>query len=178
MIPGGANWAGGALQPGLGGMAFMPETGNATVSEAMRITMDGFLSIGNLSASSLVQSDGSTPPHLVSSNTLPGGTVLTVNGQSLFGGSAPSIANNDCGSGPQGSVVAGSTNNAFTVTVGGGAVTSCKVTFSSSFSNAPSCTEADSSTATTGDISAVAAGSVTFGFSISVAGGTIYGHCF
>lgn len=70
-------------------------------------------------------------------------------------------------------------NQAGTITVGTGiSVTSCTLNFSPNFATTPSCVESDNSLAATGDVSAVSTSSVTFGLSASLAGGTIYYHCF
>lgn len=63
-----------------------------------------------------------------------GGTFITA-------GIAPTIANNDCGSTSQGTVVAHSTNQDGNITVGTLNVTSCAMTFNTaiSFINAPFC---------------------------------------
>lgn len=74
--------------------------------------------------------------------TLPAGR-FTINGA---GGTllsqqatAPTVANNDCGTTAQGTVVAKSTDLSGTVTVGTLAVTSCAVTFNTAFNGAPNC---------------------------------------
>lgn len=52
---------------------------------------------------------------------------------------APTVANNDCGTTSQGTIVAKSSDNSGTVTVGTLAVTSCAVTFATAWTNAPNC---------------------------------------
>lgn len=102
-----------------------------------------------------------------------------VNGMPLFGGTAPTMGT--CGSSPS---IAGSgasaaaTNNAFTVTIGGGTVTSCTVNFGQNFTNAPSCTVSDNSTTIVPDISAVSGSAITFSFASSLGGGKLYVTCF
>lgn len=52
---------------------------------------------------------------------------------------APTVANNDCGTTSQGTIVAGSTDVSGTTTVGSLTVTSCAVTFNTAFNAAPNC---------------------------------------
>ncbi len=100
------------------------------------------------------------------------------NGQTLFGGVTPTIGAGDCGTTPEGTLATGAANNAGTINVGGGAVTSCKLTFSAAFVNPPSCRVSTNSTSIAGDVSSVGTASVTFGFSLSLGGGKIYYDCF
>lgn len=92
-------------------------------------------------------------------------------GHIISSGTTPSMGT--CGTSP--SLVG--TDNAGTITVGSGIVTSCTLNFANSFANTPVCTESDNSTAITGDISSLSASSITFSFSASLGGGTIYYIC-
>jgi hypothetical protein len=58
-------------------------------------------------------------------------------------GGAPTVANNDCGSTTQGTIVAKSTDIAGTVTVGTLTVTSCSITFNKVWNSAPVCVAND-----------------------------------
>jgi hypothetical protein len=80
-----------------------------------------------------------------------------------------------CGATPSGSVVG--YDSAGTITVGGGVVTSCTLTFATAWTNTPTCVISDNSTTVPGDISSVSATAVTFGFSTSLGGGKIYYIC-
>src|SRR5882672_188474 len=88
-------------------------------------------------------------------------------------GTTPVISS--CGTTPNGSVVGN--DNEGTITVGGGAVTACTLTFAKTWGVAPVCVITDNSTATTGDISSVSATAFTSSFSISIGGGTIWYRC-
>lgn len=70
---------------------------------------------------------------------------LSVVGHIQTHGTAPTVANNDCGTTSQGTVVAKSTDVAGSMTVGTLAVTSCAMTFNSTWTNAPNCIVIDDS---------------------------------
>lgn len=80
-----------------------------------------------------------------------------------------------CGVTPSGSVVG--YDSAGTITVGGGVVTSCTLTFATAWTNIPTCVVSDNSTTVPGDISSLSTTAVTFGFSTSLGGGKIYFIC-
>lgn len=93
-------------------------------------------------------------------------------GHHYFSGSTPTMGT--CGSSPS---IVGNDNDGV-VTVGGGVVTACTVTFATAWAlNAPVCTVSDNSTAVTGDISAVSTTAFTSSFSASLGGGLVYYHC-
>jgi hypothetical protein len=63
------------------------------------------------------------------------------------------------------------------ITTGGGAPTSCKLTFTSAWTNAPVCEAITSSGTSLTFISAVTVNDVTFGLSVALSSGKIYYHC-
>lgn len=69
--------------------------------------------------------------------------ALTVTGHVHSNGTAPTVANNDCGSTAQGAITAKSTDVAGFVTAGTLNVTSCAVTFNTTWTNAPVCVATD-----------------------------------
>jgi hypothetical protein len=98
---------------------------------------------------------------------------ISTSGHSLTNGSPPTISS--CGTTPNGSVVGD--DNEGTITVGGGAVTACTLTFLKTWGVAPICVITDNSTASIGDISAISATAFTTSFSVSIGGGTIWYRC-
>lgn len=72
-------------------------------------------------------------------------SALTLGSNNHLGstGTAPTVANNDCGTTAQGTIVAGSTDMRGQVTVGTLTVTSCAVTFNKAFGVAPICITQD-----------------------------------
>lgn len=103
-------------------------------------------------------------------------SIITANGQNLFGGTAPTMG--ACGSTPSPTLATGASNNSFTINVGGGAVTSCTVNFGTNFTNVPTCV-ANVGTLSTGVyISAVSVSAVTFSSSLSIGGGKSFAQCF
>lgn len=70
---------------------------------------------------------------------------LSVTGHQHSHGTAPTVANNDCGTTSQGTVVAKSTDVSGSFTVGTLAVTSCAITFNGAWTNAPNCVTVDDS---------------------------------
>lgn len=70
---------------------------------------------------------------------------LSVTGHIHSHGTAPTVASNDCGSTSQGTVTSKSTDVAGGITVGTLAVTSCAMTFNSTWLNAPQCIAVDDS---------------------------------
>lgn len=86
-------------------------------------------------------------------------------------GTAPILSS--CGTGP--GIVGDDYQGA--ITVGGGVVTACTMTFAHTYNVAPTCQISDNSTAITGDISTLNATTAIFSFSASLGGGLIYYHC-
>lgn len=72
-------------------------------------------------------------------------SIFTLGGNAHLGstGTAPTVANNDCGSTAQGTITAGSTDLRGDVTAGTLNVTSCAVTFTTAFGKAPRCVVMD-----------------------------------
>ena len=99
-------------------------------------------------------------------------TVTTNAGHITF--AASNATTSVCGTGPSN---VGS-DNAGTITVGTGVVTACTLTFGTTFAATPACTVAINSVAITADVQSVSQTAVTFGFSASVAGGSLYYLCF
>lgn len=130
-------------------------------------TVTGPLSVYNISVGS------QTYDAKFSSTTTNFHVAISTSGHLITSGPIPTIS--VCGTTPNGSVV-GDDNNG-TITVGGGSVTACTLTFASTWGSSPTCQEADSSVTPTADISAISATAVTFGFSASIGGGTIWYHC-
>jgi hypothetical protein len=72
-----------------------------------------------------------------------GNTRVTASGHITSTGTAPTVANNDCGTTVQGTVTAKSTDNSGSLTAGTLAVTSCAMTFANAWVNAPNCVVID-----------------------------------
>lgn len=98
---------------------------------------------------------------------------VSTSGHFLTNGPSPVISS--CGTTPNGSVVGD--DNEGTITVGGGSVTSCTLTFAKTWGTTPICVITDNSTTSTGDVSAISATAFTTSFSLSVGGGTIWYRC-
>lgn len=103
----------------------------------------------------------------------PYAVMVSTSGHFITGGPAPTISS--CGTTPNGSVVGD--DNEGTITVGGGSVTSCTLTFAKTWGTTPICIITDNSTTSTGDVSAISATAFTTSFSLSVGGGTIWYRC-
>lgn len=99
-------------------------------------------------------------------------TVTTNAGHITF--AASNATTSVCGTGPSN---VGS-DHAGTITIGTGVVTACTLTFGATFAATPACTVAINSVAITADVQSVSQTAVTFGFSASVAGGSLYYLCF
>lgn len=101
--------------------------------------------------------------------------INTFNGQTLFGGSAPTVAS--CGTSP--SVASGSNDNSGTINVGTGiSVTACTLTFATAFTNPPSCQFSASTSGLGVGLTAVSTSAVTAGVTLSLGGGKMYYQCF
>ena len=94
-----------------------------------------------------------------------------VNNHSLFGGGLATTT--ACGTLPSNT----GTDNAGTITVGTGVVTSCTLVFNTAFTTNPSCTMTVNTSAITGGITSMGTTSTVFSFSATIAGGLIYYHC-
>lgn len=78
---------------------------------------------------------GTTTDDTVNKLQVTGNAVIT--GHVISGGTVPTVVTNDCGSSTQGTITAGGNDNAFLVTVGTAAVTSCAVSFAATWGAAP-----------------------------------------
>jgi hypothetical protein len=94
------------------------------------------------------------------------------NSHVVSSGTTPSVSS--CGTGSPAVV---GTDMAGTITVGGGSVTACTLNFANPYANPPVCVESDNSTTPTADITSISTTAVTFGFSASLGGGTIWYIC-
>ena len=110
----------------------------------------------------------------IATTTPPTNTMFYLNGHQQFASTTPTVSS--CGTSP--TMIADSSDNSGGVNVGSVTATSCKVTFSLPFSHPAFCTVSDDNTGIAADISAVSSSSVTFGFSVSLASGHVYYHCF
>lgn len=125
-----------------------------TVSSAIATKTSDFLL--NVSSSNGVlnfgvQNDG----HIVSSGTIPGVS--------------------SCGTSP--TMDPSSTDSGGKINVGSVTATACTLTFANAYASAPICIVSDDSTGVTADISSISSTAVTFGFSISLAGGHVWYIC-
>lgn len=91
----------------------------------------------------------------------------------LFGGSAPAVSS--CGTGMP---AATGTDNAGKITIGGGTVTACTLTFATAFASAPSCRIQTASSAITTQVTSVSTSALVIGFSADVGTATVYYSCF
>jgi fibronectin-binding autotransporter adhesin len=112
---------------------------------------DFLLGVSSANATLLVGIENNS--HLISSGTVP--AVSTC-------GTTPSVVGSD---------VAG------TITVGGGVVTACTLTFQTAWSAAPTCLVADNSATVTAGITAISASAFTVSTSATLGGGLIFYHC-
>jgi hypothetical protein len=100
--------------------------------------------------------------------------AISTNGHILSNGPAPTIS--ACGAGPNGSVVGDDTQG--TISIGGGSVTGCTLTFANNFGSGctVNCTTSDSITTSTPDVVTTST-TMTLGFSASIGGGKVLYHC-
>lgn len=101
-------------------------------------------------------------------------TMIVYNHISNTTNKAPTIS--ACGVTPSGTVVGGDT--AGTISIGGGVVTACTLTFAVPYTNTPACVVSDNSTAVAAAISSISNTAVTFSFSATLGSGKTYYHCF
>jgi len=115
-----------------------------------------------------------------SSNTTAAGTIDSTQHARLGGTGSPTIGSNACGSTTQGTIGAGSTDRSGLVTVGTASVTSCVVSFASTWGTAPRAvilTPANAAAAATGTTLAYVSAVGTTSFTITgtaLAGGAYY----
>lgn len=95
------------------------------------------------------------------------------NSHFISSGTVPSVS--ACGTSP--SMDLASTDIAGKINVGSVTATACTLTFALPFASAPICTVSDDSTGVTADITSISATAVTFGFSVSLAGGHVWYLC-
>lgn len=159
-----------------------------TFTSSITVSGGGGVIVNSVSANSLTISTATGGIFQVSVSSAlaraPSDFLLTVSSQDAtmgFGfqnnshfvssGTTPSMGT--CGTSPS----VDGTDLAGVVTVGGGVVTSCAMTFGSSFGRTPVCVVATNSTAVTADIGSISSSAVTFGFSATLGGGTIWYIC-
>jgi hypothetical protein len=99
---------------------------------------------------------------------------ISTNGHVLSNGASPVIS--ACGSTPNGSVVGNDHHGV--ITIGGGSVTACTLTFAASYGAGciVSCTTSDSITTATPDVTATPT-TMTLGFSATIGGGSVSYEC-
>lgn len=132
------------------GNSFLNSTsGNVGVGTTLslnKLDVAGAISVGTTNAGYFTApANGMLVQGNVGIGTTAPQSALTLGGNAHLGstGTAPSVANNDCGSTVQGAVVAGSTDLRGSVTVGTLTVTSCAITFNVPFGRAPICLTQD-----------------------------------
>ena len=100
--------------------------------------------------------------------------ALAVGGHIVTGSSTAATVSS-CGSTPNATLIGNDT--AGTITVGGGSVTSCKLSFGKAYGATPVCLAYTNLTTITTAISSISTSSVTWAFSVSVGSNFIYYHC-
>lgn len=98
---------------------------------------------------------------------------ITISSHTEFAGPAPTIS--ACGAVPNGSVVGN--DKAGIITVGGGVVTACTLTFISSWSNIAICNLTDDNSAISVAVTTSSVSAITLGFGASLGGGKVYYRC-
>lgn len=160
----------------------MKDVGLGRVSTGTLSIYDGFtntnyrdLILRGISASSMTIIASTSTAYEFSSST--SSTFFHVHistaGHYITGGTAPIIS--ACGTTPNGSVAG--TDQGGTITVGGGVVTSCTLTFNMPYGVTPDCTVSDNNAAVGTAITSVSATAITFGTSATLAGGTLTYRC-
>jgi len=102
---------------------------------------------------------------------------VTTNQHVSFSGSSPTVSS--CGAVPVGALISGN-DQAGTIAVGGGVVTSCVLTFQNPYKGVPGnpvCFVGDNSASIASAVTAITNTSVTFGLSATLGGGRIYYRC-
>jgi hypothetical protein len=129
---------------------------NTTITANAQLSIKG----SSINSYELVTSTASSGPfHLDVS------TTGHINTQGL----SPSISS--CGAAPVGSISSNATDFSGTVTVGGGVVTSCVVTFATPFNAAPDCLVDAGSSSISAGVTTQGSSSFTVGFSATLGGG-------
>lgn len=116
--------------------------------------------------------------YLITVSSVPGGNGGALFGVNTYGhvmssGTTPAVS--ACGTSP--SISANATDFSGTINVGSVSATACTLTFANVFTNIPTCVVSDDNTGITADVQSISASAVTFGFSISLAGGHVYYIC-
>lgn len=168
---------------------FNGNVGIGTLSPMAQLSILGNIGIGTVSYSNFLQT---TPPNggmIVEGNVgigsltpgslldIAGKSRLTAGGHSITTGTAPTIASNDCGSTSQGTIVSKSTDNSGTVIVGTLTVTSCAITFASSWVNAPNCIVVDDTSILTVRPGTVSTTKLTINSTTSMSGDNVTWIC-
>lgn len=99
--------------------------------------------------------------------------AISTSGHFITGGQSPTISS--CGSTPSGSIVGD--DNQGTISIGGGSVTACTLTFANPWGTTPVCVITDNSTTIPGDISSISQTGFTTSFSLSLGGGLVWYQC-
>jgi hypothetical protein len=99
---------------------------------------------------------------------------VSTTGHISFQNTQPVISS--CGSVPNGIVVGSDISG--TITVGGGVVTACTITFFKPWVNTPTCMVGDNSASITASVTSITNLSATFSTSATLGGGKIYYQCF
>lgn len=133
----------------------------------------GFFNYQSTFTASTIGVSSNTPgyPFVVGKST---GVIVDQYGHFIYTGPVPTISS--CGSTPSGSVVG--TDQAGKITVGGGVVTACTLTFNQgAWPNAPICTAMDSSGTAVVFFTSVTSSAIVFGFSATIGSGQVMYHC-
>lgn len=156
-------------------------TGSISVYGPQNITQtigSNSLSVSSSASGNFMMSVSSTPAtnptdFLLSISSANGALAFGVQNNShvISSGTTPSMGS--CGTSPS----VDGTDNAGIITVGAGIVTSCALNFSSTYTRPPICTISTNSTAVTADITSITGTVATFGFSATLAGGTVWYIC-
>lgn len=98
---------------------------------------------------------------------------ITNSRHTQYAGNAPSIS--VCGAVPNGSVVGN--DNAGIITVGGGVVTACTLTFNAAWNNIVICNVSDDSATISVGVTTASVSAITLGFGAALGGGKVYYQC-
>lgn len=146
-----------------GGVALRVKSSGGATSTAMMLRSTGNVGMGSVNPGALLD--------------IAGKFRITTGGHSISTGTAPTVSNNDCGSTSQGTIAAKSTDNSGTVTVGTLTVTSCAITFASSWTNAPNCVVVDDTSILTVRPGTVSTTKLTINSTTSMSGDNITWVC-